>query len=84
MKQNNDKKMIATAYIHLIKDEEGSIEKVYGYDVNKAEVSLDDIETLISFLGKLKRKAEQDFDDRIDVSEHKLKVDIGEVEDESK
>ena len=74
MKQ--DKKMIATAYIHLVKDNDGNIEKVYGYDINKAEVSLDDIETLISFLGKLKRKAEDDFDDRVDISEHQFKVDI--------
>jgi len=72
----NKKKMIATAYIHLVKDDDGNIEKVYGYDINKAEASLDDIETLISFLGKLKRKAEQDFDDRVDVSEHQFKVDI--------
>ena len=74
-----NKKMIATAYIHLVKDKDGNIEKVYGYDINKAEVSLDDIETLISFLGKLKRKAEQDFDDRVDVSEHQLKVDIEDI-----
>jgi len=72
----NKKKMIATAYIHLVKDKDGNIEKAYGYDINKAEVSLDDIETLISFLCKLKRKAEQDFDDRIDISEHQFKVDI--------
>ena len=80
MKKQN-KKLIATAYVNLIQDKDGNVDKVYGYDINKAEVTLEDIQALQSFLGMLKNKADQDFKDRVDVSEHKLKVDIEGVED---
>lgn len=74
MKKEN--KVIGIAYVRLVQDKEGKVNYEYGYDINKAQASLNDIMALQSFLGMLKDKADQDFKDRIDISEKKYEVDF--------
>jgi len=68
------KKLVGIAYVRLIRDEKDEVNYEYGYDIDKAQVSLNDIMALQSFLNMLKKKADQDFKDRIDVSEKKYEV----------
>lgn len=68
MKEN---KLLATAYINLIQDSKGETQFEYGYDLDKVNVSLNDIAMFLSFLDTLQNKAEQDFKDRLDVQEKK-------------
>jgi hypothetical protein len=74
MKKEN-KKVIGIAYVRLVQEGD-KVNYEYGYDINKAQVSLNDIMALQSFLAMLKDKADQDFKDRIDVSEKKYEVDF--------
>jgi len=81
MKKQN--KLIGIAYVRLIQDEKGEVNYEYGYDIDKAQVSLNDIMALQSFLDMLKTKADQDFKDRIDVSEKKYEVGIEDLEEDN-
>ncbi len=69
-----ENKTIATAYINLIQDSKGETQFEYGYDLDKVNVSLNDIGMFLSFLDTLQNKAEQDFKDRLDVQEKKFEV----------
>jgi len=69
-----ENKTIATAYINLIQDSKGETQFEYGYDLDKVNVSLNDIGMFLSFLDTLQTKAEQDFKDRLDVQEKKFEV----------
>ncbi len=70
-----ENKILATAYINLIETEEvGGVKFEYGYDLNKIDLSLNDIGMFLSFLSVLKNKAEQDFKDRLDVQEKKFEI----------
>lgn len=71
--KNSKKKLIGIAYVRLVQEGD-KVNYEYGYDVNKAQTSLNDIMALQSFLAMLKDKADQDFKDRIDVSEKKYEV----------
>jgi len=71
MKEN---KLLATAYINLIQDSKGETQFEYGYDLDKANVSLNDIGMFLSFLSTLQDKAKQDFKDRLDVQEKKFEI----------
>ena len=71
MKEN---KIIATAYINLIQDKNGKTQFEYGYDLDKVNVSLNDIGMFLSFLDTLQSKAKQDFKDRLDVQEKKFEI----------
>ena len=71
MKEN---KILATAYINLIQDSKGETQFEYGYDLDKVNVSLNDIGMFLSFLDTLQSKAEQDFKDRLDVQEKKFEI----------
>ena len=53
------------------------------YDIDKAQVSLNDIQALQSFLGILKNKADQDFKDRVDISEKKYEIGIEDLEEDN-
>ena len=75
------KKLLGIAYVRLVQDEKGEVNYEYGYDVDKAQVSLNDIMALQSFLGMLKDKADSDFKDRVDVSEKKYEVGFEDSED---
>ena len=81
MKKQN--KLIGIAYVRLIQDEKGEVNYEYGYDIDKAQVSLNDIMALQSFLDMQKTKADQDFKDRIDVSEKKYEVGIEDLEEDN-
>jgi len=69
-----ENKTIATAYINLIQDSKGETQFEYGYDLDKVNVSLNDIGMFLSFLDTLQTKAEQDFKDRLDVQEKEFEV----------
>ncbi len=67
-------KIIASAYINLVQDKEGNTNFEYGYDLDKINVSLNDVGMFLSFLSTLQDKAKQDFKDRLDVQEKKFEV----------
>jgi len=69
-----ENKILATAYINLIQDSKGETQFEYGYDLDKVNVSLNDIAMFLSFLDTLQNKAEQDFKDRLDVQEKKFEI----------
>ena len=73
-------KLLGQACINLI-EVDGEMKFEYGYDLDKMQVSLNDISMFLSFIGKLKDKAQQDFNDRLDVQEKGFEVNI---EDETK
>ncbi len=66
-------KTLATAYINLI-EVDGEVKFEYGYDLDKVNVSLNDVGMFLSFLSTLKDKAKQDFKDRLDVQEKDFEV----------
>ena len=66
-------KTIATAYINLI-EVDGETKFEYGYDLDKINVSLNDIAMFLSFLDILQDKAKQDFKDRLDVQEKQFEI----------
>ena len=78
----SNKKLLGIAYILLVQDEQGEVNFEYGYDIDKKQASLNDIMALQSFLGMLKDKADQDFKDRIDVSEKKYEVGFEDIEED--
>ncbi len=80
--EKNKKKLLGIAYVRLVQDEQGEVNFEYGYDIDKKQASLNDIMALQSFLGMLKDKADQDFKDRIDVSEKKYEVGFEDAEAE--
>jgi len=69
-----ENKILATAYINLIQDSKGETQFEYGYDLDKINVSLNDVAMFLSFLDTLQSKAEQDFKDRLDVQEKKFEI----------
>lgn len=68
------KKLLGTAYINLI-EVEGEVKFEYGYELDKANTSLNDISMFLSFLDMLQNRAEQDFKDRLDVQEKEFSVE---------
>lgn len=80
MENMKNKKLIGIAYVRLVQDEQGEVNFEYGYDIDKKQASLNDIMALQSFLGMLKDEADQDFKDRIDVSEKKYEVGFEDTE----
>lgn len=76
------KKLIGIAYVRLVQDDKGEVNYEYGYEVDKKQVRLNDIMALQSFLGMLKGKADQDFKDRVDVSEKKYEVGFEDSEED--
>ena len=68
-------KIIGTAYVNILKEENGEVKFAYGYEMKEEEISLNDLAMLNSFLDKIKSKAQQDFKDRLDVSEKKFSIE---------
>ena len=66
-------KTLATAYVKLI-SVDNEIKFEYGYDLDKLNLSINDIGMFLSFISMLKNKAEQDFSDRLDVQEKEFEV----------
>ena len=67
-------KLLGTAYINLI-ESDGETKFEYGYELDKVNVSLNDIGMFLSFLDMLQSRAEQDFKDRLDVQEKEFSVE---------
>lgn len=74
-------KLIGTAYVNIIKDEKGEVKFAYGYELNEKELSLNDISMLNSFLDKLKGKAQEDFNERLDMNDKEFSIEKDGVED---
>lgn len=75
-------KLIGTAYVNIIKDEKGQVKFAYGYELNEKELSLNDLSMLNSFLGKLKDKAQQDFNERLDINDKEFSIEKDGVEED--
>ena len=75
-------KIIGTAYVNIIKDEKGEIKFAYGYELDDNTVSLNDLGMLNSFLGKLKNKAQEDFDERLDKNDKEFSIEKDGVEED--
>ena len=76
-------KLIGTAYVNIIQDEKGQIKFAYGYELNEKEISLNDLGMLNSFLGKLKNKAQEDFNERLDKNDKEFSIEKEGVEEEN-
>ena len=66
-------KLLGTAYINLI-EVDGETKFEYGYELDKVNVSLNDMAMFLSFLDMLQKRAEQDFEDRVNVQEKEFSV----------
>ena len=74
-------KIIGTAYVNIIQDEKGEVKFAYGYELNEKEISLNDLGMLNSFLGNLKNKAQQDFDERLDKNDKEFSIEKDGIEE---
>ena len=70
-------KLIGTAYVNIIKDEKGEVKFAYGYELDDNAVSLNDLGMLNSFIGKLKDKAQEDFNERLDKNDKEFSIEKG-------
>jgi len=68
-------KLIGQAYVKIVKDEQGEVKFVYGYELDDEEIRLNDIAMLNSFLDKLKDKAQIDFQERLEKSDKEFSVE---------
>jgi len=68
-------KLVGTAYVNIIKDEKGEIKFAYGYEMKEEELSLNDFAMLNSFLDKLKTKAKEDFEERLEVNDKEFSIE---------
>jgi hypothetical protein len=68
-------KLIGTAYVNIIKDEKGEIKFAYGYEIKEEEISLNDLAMLNSFLDKIKSKAQQDFEERLEINDKEFSIE---------
>ena len=71
----NKDKIVGTAYVNIIKDEKGEIKFAYGYEMKDEEISLNDFAMLNSFLDKLKTKAKEDFEERLEVNDKEFSIE---------
>jgi len=70
----NKPNLLGTAYINLI-EVDGEVKFEYGYELDKAKTSLHDISMFLSFLDMLQKRAEQDFEDRVNVQEKEFNIE---------
>jgi len=70
----NKPNLLGTAYINLI-EVDGEVKFEYGYELDKAKTSLHDISMFLSFLDMLQKRAEQDFEDRVNVQEKEFSIE---------
>ena len=75
-------KIIGTAYVNIIQDQSGQVKFAYGYELNEKEISLNDLGMLNSFLGKLKNKAQEDFNERLDKNDKEFSIEKDGVEED--
>lgn len=72
MKEN---KLMGTAYVNILKDENGKVKFAYGYEIDPKEISLNDLAMLNSFLDKIKAKAEEDFNERLEINDKEFSIE---------
>ena len=72
---SKENKLIGSAYVNIIKDEKGEVKFAYGYEVDDNEVSLNDLSMFNSFLDKLKTKAQEDFEERLEVNDKEFSIE---------
>ena len=70
----NKNKLLGTAYINLV-EVDGETKFEYGYELDKVNVSLNDMAMFLSFLDTLQDRAKQDFKERLDVQEKEWSVE---------
>ena len=58
------------------------IKFAYGYELNEKKISLNDLGMLNSFLGKLKNKAQEDFNERLDKNDKEFSIEKDGVEED--
>ena len=75
-------KIIGTAYVNIIQDEKGQIKFAYGYELDDNAISLNDLGMLNSFLGKLKDKAQEDFNERLDKNDKEFSIEKDGIEED--
>ena len=71
----NKPKVIGTAYVNTLKYENGEVKFAYGYEMDKDEISLNDLAMLNSFLDKIKAQAEQDFEERLEINDKEFSIE---------
>lgn len=71
----SDNKLIAQVYVNVLRDDKGEVKFSYGYEVDDEEISLNDLSMLNSFLNKLKKQAENDFEERLEKSEKEFSIE---------
>ena len=71
----NKHKLIGSTYVNILQDAKGEIKFAYGYEVDDKEVSLNDLAMLNSFLDKIKRKAEEDFEERLEINDKEFSIE---------
>jgi hypothetical protein len=68
-------KLIGTVYVNILKEENGEVKFAYGYEMKEEEISLNDLAMLNSFLDKIKNKAEQDFEERLEINDKEFSIE---------
>jgi len=68
-------KLIGSVYVNLLQNEKGEIKFAYGYEIDDKQIRLNDLSMLNSFLDKLKKQAENDFEERLDKSEKEFSIE---------
>jgi hypothetical protein len=75
-------KLIGSAYVNIIKDENGEIKFAYGYELDDNAISLNDLAMLNSFLDKIKDMAKKDFQERLDKNDKEFSIEKDGVEED--
>ena len=68
-------KLIGTAYVNILKEDNGEVKFAYGYEMKEEELSLNDFAMLNSFLDKIKSKAQQDFEERLEINDKEFSIE---------
>jgi hypothetical protein len=68
-------KLIGSVYVKILQDENGEIKFSYGYEIDDKEIRLNDLSMLNSFLDKLKQQAQEDFNNRLEVSDKEFSIE---------
>lgn len=68
-------KIIGSVYVNILQDEKGEIKFAYGYEIDNEEIRLNDLAMLNSLLEKWKDKAQEDFNNRLEVSDKEFSIE---------
>ena len=68
-------KLIGSVYVNILQDEKGEVKFAYGYEIDDEEIRLNDLAMLNSLLEKWKNKAQEDFNNRLEVSDKEFSIE---------